>query len=164
MKDPLTGVLSRWYFMERLEEEAYKSSRYKSPLSIIMCDADDFKKINDQFGHVAGDKTLGWLGRKMKSVLRKSDLVGRYGGEEFIIALPGTSLEEARIAAEKLRKAVMEDPENIYHVTLSFGVAEYKNGEDPFETIKRADEALYLAKTLGKNSVVTEKVLSRRSS
>ncbi|KAF2960507.1 diguanylate cyclase [Thermotoga sp. 38H-to] len=164
MKDPLTGVLARWYFMERLEEEAYKSSRYKSPLSIIMCDADNFKKINDQFGHVAGDKTLGWLGRKMKSVLRKSDLVGRYGGEEFIIALPGTSLEEAKIVAEKLRKTVIEDPENTYHITLSFGVAEYKNGEDPLETIKRADEALYLAKTLGKNSVVTEKVLSRRSS
>jgi len=163
IKDSLTGVLSRWYFMERLEEEAYKSTRYRMPLSLIMCDIDDFKKINDQFGHMSGDSALRWIGKKLFSSLRKSDLVGRYGGEEFVVALPGTSLKEARLVAEKLRNSIKTDPENLHHITVSFGVAEYIPGESIFETIRRADEALYMAKSLGKDRVVTEQELSQRS-
>ncbi|MCD6552115.1 diguanylate cyclase [Thermotoga sp.] len=164
IKDLLTGVFSRWYFMERLEEEAYRSTRYRMPLSLIMCDIDDFKGLNDQFGHMSGDSVLRWVGKKLLSLLRKSDLVGRYGGEEFVIALPGTSLGEAKLVAEKLRNAVKDDPENVHHITMSFGVAEFTPGESPFETIKRADEALYMAKFLGKDRVITEQELSQRSS
>ncbi|PLV60300.1 tetratricopeptide repeat-containing diguanylate cyclase [Thermotoga sp. KOL6] len=164
IRDQLTNVLSRWYFMERFEEEVYKSNRYRIPVSLIMCDIDDFKKINDQFGHTIGDKVLNWVGKKLSSILRKSDLIGRYGGEEFIIALPGTPLDEAKVAAEKVRKLVKEDEGNLYHITMSFGVAEYLPPEDPSETIKRADMALYLAKQRGKDRVVTEKEFSQRFS
>lgn len=162
MRDPLTGVFSRWYFMEKLEEEVYRCNRYGSALSILMCDIDDFKKLNDTYGHTTGDSVLAWIGRKLLVSLRKSDYVGRYGGEEFVIALPETSLNEAQIVAEKLRKMLETDTENVYKITMSFGVSEYRRGEEIEETIRRADEALLVAKKLGKNRIVTESAVSPR--
>jgi diguanylate cyclase (GGDEF)-like protein len=153
--DPLTQVLNRRSFLEAAERERSRADRYGLPVSIVVADIDNFKKINDKFGHPGGDAVLKTLAQLMKDTLRIVDLICRWGGEEFIFLLPRTRLEQAVETASRLRINIEEYPIQIEHtkiqVTMSMGVAEYRNTLD--ETILEADKYLYEAKTSGKNSV-----------
>jgi len=155
--DELTGVFNRRGIMELLKREVARSERFKLPLSIAMVDIDDFKKVNDTFGHVTGDKVLKAVATIMKSVIRKIDMIGRYGGEEFLVIFPNTPGDNAKIAAEKLRREVeshkFKYKDREFKVTISVGVAEYKDGDTVETLIAKADEALYRAKEAGKNRV-----------
>ncbi|MCX7823016.1 MAG: diguanylate cyclase [Syntrophobacterales bacterium] len=158
-RDYLTGVLNRMGIMEFLELEIERSNRYKNSFSICITDIDYFKRINDNFGHAVGDQVLKTFVEILSSCSRKTDIIGRYGGEEFIIVLTETPLEFAKICLNRCRVAVeMEEfpglPEG-YRVTASFGVTEYSLGENLDSLLSRADRALYMAKKSGKNRVVS---------
>lgn len=158
--DALTGFYNRRQLEERIKQEVSSAKRQKRNLCAIMTDIDFFKNVNDTYGHAAGDLVLKTVSRVIKNQLRDYDVAGRYGGEEFVILLPFTRLEEAQMVAERLRKAVetkkieisklCPDKENI-NVTISLGVAQY-NGEKDF--IENADKALYKAKESGRNKVI----------
>ncbi len=151
--DSLTGLYNRYMIEEFLEKEIEKSKRHNIPLSVIMCDIDDFKKINDTYGHMFGDKVLKELARIMKENLRKSDAIGRWGGEEFIIIAPYTNVYGAQRLAEKIKTLIENTQIEDISVTISCGVAEYRYSESLKDLFKRVDEALYLAKKKGKNTV-----------
>ena len=136
------------------------------PISLIFVDVDNFKKINDTYGHLIGDEVLKFLAKKLKSNAKNQDIVARYGGEEFVLLLPNTSLENGVLFAEKLRKLISEKSlliknsnQKIGKVTASFGVSEYKQGEDISKFIDRADKAVYVSKSKGKNCVTDETAL-----
>lgn len=158
--DPLTGAKNRRSFRDTFEKEMNRSKRYKYSLTLLIMDIDHFKKINDRFGHNTGDKVLKLLVAKCHSVLRDSDIFGRWGGEEFIVALPETDLPQASSAAERLRgelaksELVTNDGTNInFTVSIGFTVIEkYNIALD--EIIKKADKALYMAKQQGRNRAV----------
>ncbi len=158
--DALTGVLNRRFFMINLEKEYERLKRSGGDLCCLMLDIDNFKKVNDTWGHQCGDAVLIRLGSLMMGIGRTYDILARYGGEEFIIALPHTSLEDARIFAERLRKSV-EGHTIVFDntklsVTISMGISCFSNlaSDTPDLLIKRADSALYTAKRTGKNKVV----------
>jgi diguanylate cyclase (GGDEF)-like protein len=156
--DPLTGVASRRAFTETAEGEILRATRYGTPLSLIMVDLDHFKSINDTFGHLAGDAVLAHFARTITQAVREVDLVGRLGGEEFAVLLPGTSAAEAVQAAERMRAAVAESRLHARGQQLtysaSFGVAAFDQLELSFsEFLARADAALYRAKAQGRNRV-----------
>jgi two-component system cell cycle response regulator len=160
--DYLTGVLNRRAFMERMEEEANRSIRNEEEMSIIITDIDHFKKFNDTFGHQVGDLVLQRFADRISIASRSYDFVGRYGGEEFIIGLPQTTLEQACQAAERIRKDIEnmesplhDNPQIPVRITASFGVASclMKSSEGIDSIIKLADEALYRAKAEGRNRV-----------
>lgn len=159
--DGLTGLFNRRYFEERFTGEFERSRRYRSALSLLMLDVDDFKRLNDTRGHPFGDAVLRGVAELVRIALRDVDLIGRYGGEEFIAALPETSPREARTVAERLRHAIADFPfhdsaaERV-HVSASLGIATFPApGIDrPEELVRAADDALYRAKTAGKNRVV----------
>jgi diguanylate cyclase (GGDEF)-like protein/PAS domain S-box-containing protein len=161
--DYLTGLHNRLFFMERLEEEFIRARRYRSPLSLMILDLDRFKQVNDTFGHLTGDEVLTRAAKLMSTTLRKVDIVGRYGGEEFCALLPETSLEGAMTLAERLRKqfeeeAFLEDTEPSFNVTCSIGVATLSDGmEGVSDLLRKADDALYLAKEGGRNQVCSSK-------
>ncbi len=161
--DGLTGVFNRRHFMERVEVELERSRRYNYPLCAMMLDGDDFKKINDTYGHPAGDMVLREMSRMCRCKLRKSDLIGRYGGDELVVLLPNTTLTRARLVAERLRQAALHhvvavDGEQII-ATISIGVAEWRpEQESAAGLLTRADNALYIAKQHGKNRVAVEEV------
>lgn len=152
--DPLTLLFNRRKFDELLEYEMERDRRYRSGLSILFCDIDNFKRINDKFGHDVGDSILSTFASKVKNSVRKSDIVARWGGEEFVLLIPNTTAEIARTIAEKIRKMIENtDFPIVGKVTASFGVT-HMLGEDNRDTvIKRADEALYSAKEKGRNRV-----------
>jgi diguanylate cyclase (GGDEF)-like protein len=159
--DGLTGLYNRRYLYQELERELARSRRYGHPLSLVICDLDNFKNYNDQYGHLAGDDLLRELGDMMKNYIRKSDTAFRYGGEEFAIILPHTDQHSALILSERLREAVssksflIREKLQIGHITISIGVASYP--EDAIEVdslINLADMALYDAK-ITKNCVCT---------
>ncbi len=157
--DPLTGLYNRRHFLQIFEQEISRSVRYKEPLSLLMFDLDHFKDINDTYGHIAGDYALQEIARLLKNNLRNCDLVGRYGGEEFIILLPGSDKEAAYRTADRIRaqlsSRVFHFEEDDFHITTSIGVAEL-NEVAPgalAPLIKAADNALYRAKSLGRNRV-----------
>ena len=159
--DGLTGLYNRRYLYQELERELARSRRYEHPLSLVICDLDNFKKYNDQYGHLAGDDLLRELGEMMKSYIRKSDTAFRYGGEEFAVILPHTDQHSALILSERLREAIssknflIREKLQIGHITISIGVASYP--EDAVEVdslINWADMALYEAKKT-KNCVCT---------
>lgn len=155
--DDLTGFYNRRHLMELLETENNRSVRTGSVFSLAMMDLDKFKNVNDSFGHQAGDNVLITFSAIIRSVLRKSDFCGRYGGEEFLVVLTQTDLQEAMVFAERIRTCVEENffPE-IGHkskITVSIGLAEHRTNEDIEKTISRADEALYRAKKNGRNRV-----------
>jgi len=157
--DPLTGLWNRYALLEALEREHSRAAREGTPLAVIMVDLDHFKHVNDTYGHLAGDAVLRETAGRMQAVVRSYDLVGRFGGEEFLIVLPGTSGANAAQLAERLRAAVAHDP--VCHdgvpipVTASFGVGAGGTapGGDPQTLIRLADEALYRAKENGRNRI-----------
>jgi diguanylate cyclase (GGDEF)-like protein len=157
--DPLTGLYNKRTFASRLVEEMARAARYKSRLSLVFCDIDHFKRINDSFGHAVGDLVLQQVAAILSgSRLRKSDIVARYGGEEFVAILPETGAEGAAVAAENLRSAVAERRFAVegyeVRITASFGVAEYSQAmTQPEDLIRNADTALYRAKDRGRNRV-----------
>ena len=158
--DQLSGLYNSRYFYEQLQKEIQRSQRYGRPLSILLIDIDDFKKHNDSFGHIEGDRVLRQLGRLISSVLRENDSGYRYGGEEFTIILPETDGDRAAIVAERIRsdfKSVDFSPDGqAVRKTLSAGVAEFNGNDDVSSFIKHADRAMYSAKQTGKDKVVVE--------
>jgi two-component system cell cycle response regulator len=156
--DGLTQISNKRFFMETLEREIARSHRYKRALSLAMFDLDHFKKINDTYGHLAGDYVLKHLASAVKLKIRREDLFARYGGEEFAIILPEISLEAALTFAEKIRQLVEEHEfrfENTsIDVTISMGVATADQDVKEVDAlIKLADERLYAAKAAGRNQV-----------
>jgi diguanylate cyclase (GGDEF)-like protein len=161
IKDGLTGLYNQSYIKARLQEEIFRSERYKYPLSIMMIDFDDFKALNDRYGHVVGDRVLKTMGELLQDMLRASDICGRYGGEEFLILLPQTACLDAAAVAERLRKELALYPfrtgsdDRTCHLTVSVGVyATPFYSQNIEEVINLTDAALYRAKKEGKNKVV----------
>ena len=167
LTDELTGLFNKRFFQTRLQEEVTRAHRFQSSLSLIFCDIDHFKSVNDDYGHPAGDEVLRQTARLLAgtideldviSRLRKSDIVARYGGEEFVVILPETGREGARSAAEKMRLEIQRRkfavPGGELSLTMSFGVAELESGKrDSAELIAQADYAMYRAKHGGRNRV-----------
>ena len=159
MTDPLTGIHNRAYLMKRGEEEFEKVRRYSRPLGCIMLDLDYFKRINDSRGHVAGDYILKAVAERLDNSLRPYDMVGRFGGEEFMILLPDTNFEQNVIVAERICELVRNTPFEMegeqIQVTASLGVSTSSSQTDQSlnDLIKRADEGLYKAKTDGRDRV-----------
>ena len=155
--DPLTGLYNRLYFNEKFKEEFERSKRLKIPFSLLMIDIDHFKRVNDTYGHDVGDKVLVAVASTIRSNVRSIDIVSRYGGEEFTVILLRTYKEHCLPIAERIRKAVEEKSipvdGRIIKVTISVGCTTYSGEEDvkPEKVIKRADEALYMAKNQGRN-------------
>lgn len=158
--DGLTGIYVRRHFIERLNEEIARSKRHKLKLSMLMIDLDHFKQCNDTYGHLVGDMVLKDIARIMKEHVRQVDLIGRYGGEEFVIALPDTDKNSALNVAERIRSSVEKHRFRAYDETISMmisiGVATFpEDGEETAALIDRADQALYKAKEEGRNRVVS---------
>ena len=167
--DRLTGTHNREYFMKRLVQEMERANRYQLPVSLLMVDIDNFKAVNDTLGHPQGDAVLKIIARLIRKEVRAIDLIGRYGGEEFIVLLPetgagddATSATGALVVAERIRKAVDEEFRGLQkplNLSVSIGVAVRRfpeeQGLDYRELIRLADEQLYRAKTTGKNKVCT---------
>ncbi|MEM5947035.1 GGDEF domain-containing protein [Spirochaetia bacterium 38H-sp] len=156
--DDLTGLYNSRFFYERLSKETIRATRYDRCLSLLFLDLDNFKKFNDTYGHLAGDRVLRKIGRLIRESLRENDSGYRYGGEEFAILLPETCEEAAMAVAERLRLACSQlgvtVQDKTVFITVSIGVAEYKKDENLQDFLKRADRAMYRAKELGKNMAI----------
>jgi diguanylate cyclase (GGDEF)-like protein len=162
-RDSLTGLYNRWFVVEKLDSELNRSLRHGSPMSLLMLDIDHFKRINDTFGHPAGDQVLQSIGRLLRESCRVYDVPGRYGGEEFCIVLPETKPANTTIVAERIRRRLesTELPcgDGSIVVTASIGIAgmDVPVGEgdmlSPAALIDRADRALYSAKSRGRNRI-----------
>jgi two-component system cell cycle response regulator len=156
MTDALTGLLNRYGLQRTLQHEQAEARRYHRPLSCLLIDLDHFKNINDTHGHAAGDIALQQISAILSKAVRGSDMVFRYGGEEFLVLLPETNLEGAMALAEKIRLAAdaqLFGSGHIFPLTLSAGVASLTNHESGNDMIARADMALYNAKAQGRNRV-----------
>jgi diguanylate cyclase (GGDEF)-like protein len=160
--DPLTGCFNRRYMDEHLALSLEQAKRFRRNLSISICDIDFFKKVNDQWGHLAGDRVLSEVGQTLRRSLRKSDWIARYGGEEFMVVLPETECSDAHAVMEKLRGHLeeMQIPfnGNMLRITASFGLAslESEKDESVMDLVGRADTYLYQAKGTGRNRVVSQ--------
>ncbi len=156
-RDHLTGVLNRRRIEEIVQHEAERHKRLGQPFSVILCDIDHFKAINDRYGHDAGDRAIVHAIGLLSAQIREVDRLGRWGGEEFLIVTPGEELSQAFQTADRLRRVVANHP--VDHdgeattITLSFGIAEFGPGMDADTVIKHADQALYRAKQAGRNRV-----------
>lgn len=155
LRDALTGLPNRLAYNERIVQEYSRWKRYGKPVALTLVDIDYFKKINDTYGHNAGDKALILIAKQLKERLRESDFLARFGGEEFAVIMPETSLDEGLVAANKLREAVMEAK---FHyqganvsITISSGLAQLRTGDSTDTLFQRADKALYKAKENGRN-------------
>ncbi|MBS1139791.1 MAG: diguanylate cyclase with sensor [Proteobacteria bacterium] len=158
--DSLTGLFNSRHLHEQLPGELERTARYGRPLSLLVLDCDNFKSVNDCYGHLGGDKVLQNLATAIRQCLRRSDLAFRYGGEEFVVLLPETDILAATAIAERLRELFAGIETHVpsgYAVrcTVSIGVAECMAGDDEASLVRRADEACYVAKERGKNCVVT---------
>ena len=153
--DPLTGIPNRLAYEERLEYEVARWKRFATPLVLVMWDIDLFKKVNDSFGHRAGDKVLRTIARTLESSIRETDFVARYGGEEFVQLMTGSSLEECLQVADKIREAIKKTGfhfrDQAITITASCGLAELRDGDSVEQWFERADKALYKAKQEGRN-------------
>jgi len=158
--DPLTQLSNRRDALEKIEYEEKRYERSEKPFAIIICDIDDFKSVNDRFGHDAGDEVLKTLANIMRMIVRKQDIVARWGGEEFLLMLPQTDIEGGLVLAEKIRKKVRSTEFNFngmkIHISLTMGLSIYKESKTIDETISQADRALYMGKKLGKDCVKSE--------
>ena len=158
--DPMTGVLNRRAFLAALEKEWSRAARYRSGLSLMLFDLDRFKSVNDMYGHDVGDRVICRFADLTQSLLRDIDVFGRWGGEEFIAALPHSDLRSARTVAERVRESFARqsfdsEGHKPFSVTVSIGVADIGGGRVPHQQlIKWADDALYEAKASGRNQVV----------
>ena len=152
--DPLTSLYNRRRFSEFLEHEIDRTKRYHSNLSIIMFDIDHFKKINDTHGHEEGDRVLKMFGARMKEIIRESDIIARWGGEEFMVLAVNSDLKNAEIVAEKIRADIeSQNFAGITKFTVSAGVSQFDFDDDANVLIDKADKALYHAKNNGRNQV-----------
>ena len=155
--DGLTGMLNHRTFYEHLELELRRSQRYTTQLSIIMADVDNLKPINDGYGHRAGDMAIKQIARRISACIRQIDLAARYGGDEFTVILPNTSLEDATVVAERMVEMVKSTPMiwegNRIPLSISVGVGRYDPGDCPGDVTKATDQALYAAKQAGKGQV-----------
>lgn len=161
--DPMLKTFNRRYLDRRLQEEVQRAHRHGLDLSLLMVDIDHFKQVNDTWGHQIGDLVLQHLAQLMLAVMRQTDIVARFGGEEFLILLPHTSEPEANQLAERLRRTVEYTPllmgsgsDGIpeLHVTVSIGGASAQHNDDAFSLLERCDQAMYRAKQEGRNRVV----------
>lgn len=155
--DPLTGLYNRRHFSSIFQDHVSQAKRSKKPISILFIDIDDFKTINDNFGHHTGDLVLGQLAAILKDSLRPYDLPVRWGGEEFLLLLPEVSENTALEVAERLRRKCQEilSAKFSIKITISIGIATYNQQETLQSFVDKADQSLYAAKVLGKNQVVT---------
>lgn len=156
-RDELTGTNNRRHLMEQLRQEKSRADRSNASLCVCLIDLDRFKAVNDEFGHAFGDTVLQAFARVALADMRATDCFGRYGGEEFLLILPGTSLEDATRVADRMRARIEQaaPPELLgRRVTASFGIARYQPPEDIMACVARADAALYDAKAAGRNRVV----------
>jgi len=151
--DKLTGLKNRRYFQEKLEEQLSNNEKSASPFSLFILDIDHFKKVNDTFGHQAGDEVLAQLAQLLKNQARSLDIVARYGGEEFVVILPETNQDEAKIIAEQLRQAVEQAEWQTGRITVSVGIATVNKTDNETTILQRADKALYASKENGRNRV-----------
>ena len=158
--DLLTGVHNRRWMSEMFPRQIARSEHAGQPLALVMADIDHFKRLNDTFGHATGDIVLKAVARRLSDTLRPTDFLVRYGGEEFVALLPGATADTARIAAERVRRAIEReeylgtDATVPLRVTISLGVAILQAGDNLDRLIERADVALYQAKAAGRNQVV----------
>ncbi|MSP49054.1 MAG: sensor domain-containing diguanylate cyclase [Alphaproteobacteria bacterium] len=158
-RDPLTRVATRAHVEQLADVELFRASRYGRPLSVLLIDIDRFKKVNDTHGHAIGDHVLREVARRCKALIRASDLIGRWGGEEFLVMTPETAVDGGRALGERLRKTVVDqavvlDTGESVPVAISIGIAQYLPSDADLTTIvARADEALYRAKANGRNRV-----------
>lgn len=160
--DGLTGLYNHRAFQERIETEIERARRFGSKVSLLMMDIDNFKRLNDTYGHSMGDEVLRRIGCKIVENIRNIDFAARYGGEEFTVVLPETNLEGAKITAERIREAIKDyritHGENLISVTVSIGVSTYPdNASSRVDLIEKADAALYEAKRSGRDRVCSYK-------
>ncbi|MEK6894435.1 MAG: GGDEF domain-containing protein [Nanoarchaeota archaeon] len=152
--DEKTGVYNNKFFKTISEMELDKAKRKLGKLSLMIIDLDNFKKLNDTYGHLIGDDMLKRLGFVLNNNTRKYDIISRFGGEEFIVLLPNTSIKRAKIVCDRMRRAVQNDRGmKKYSVTFSGGLTEYKKGDSVKKMQLRVDKAVYLAKKNGKNRI-----------
>lgn len=165
IRDVLTGLYNRHHMNDRLAKEVERCQGRRRKLVVLMLDLDDFKRFNDTYGHLEGDKVLARFGRHLRESLRDYDMAFRFGGEEFVVMLPDTDAAGAMLVAERIRKGFRElvfevpatpfqDAERV-SMTVSIGLAEYGNGQGALELLEEADQALYQAKHQGKDRIVT---------
>lgn len=158
LRDVLTQLPNREAYQLRLEQEHQRWQRYGRPLTMAVCDIDHFKRINDSYGHLAGDKVLRIIAKTLSKRLRKTDFIARFGGEEFVILMPETTQEDAFNVVEGVREAIANCPfhfkEQRVTITMSFGVSEFIEGDQGEKTFARCDKALYQAKDQGRNQSV----------
>nr|WP_269836685.1 GGDEF domain-containing protein [Rheinheimera soli] len=159
IRDPLTNLFNRRFLNEFMERELALARRNQKPLAVVMLDLDHFKQLNDQFGHQTGDTVIEMVAKHLLRQSRRTDILFRYGGEEFLVILPNTTSSQARHLAENWRVHVEQAQVFAKHqpvnITLSAGVACYpEHGTTAFNLIQAADEALYQAKAAGRNQVV----------
>ncbi len=158
LRDPLTGINNRASMDEHLEHQVLVAMRHSTPLSLLMIDVDKFKQVNDKYGHLVGDVVLTEIAERLVKCARNSDIVFRYGGEEFVIVLTNTDLEGATQLAERIRLTIAEREikasELALPVTVSVGVTQLKAAETSLDLLERTDKQLYAAKAAGRNRVV----------
>ncbi len=158
-RDGLTRLFNRRYIEENLSKEFSRARRYEQPLALILCDIDHFKQINDNHGHLAGDEVLRIISQRLHHNLRDTDILGRYGGEEFLIVLPNTGTSGGKVLAERLRNAIESEPVSFgdtqLNITISLGITElHKDSHNYEQLIGEADQALYRAKESGRNRAI----------
>ena len=157
MYDSLTGLLNRAAFFDIFQKEVSRAGRYETSLALIIADIDNFKATNDKYGHQAGDSVLVEAARRLRISMRVSDSIGRYGGEEFLIVVPGCTPNAAALLAERFRLVIASAPfavgNDTIPVTMSFGVAGTADPRNADDLLRAADEALYRAKNSGRNRV-----------
>jgi diguanylate cyclase len=165
--DPLTAILNRAGYDEYVNKEYQRWRRYQSNLTLAVIDLDNFKEINDNYGHAAGDKVLATVSRQLESQLRENDVICRYGGEEFVLILPETNAPEGIVILDKLRDYIancnFHFQDTPVPVTLSCGVAQFRADDSVDHVFDRADQAMYAAKRNGRNQVRSEDDVAQQS-
>ncbi|MFJ4068906.1 diguanylate cyclase [Pseudomonas sp. NPDC089996] len=153
-RDALTRIANRYRLEKTLQQECERARRFRQPLALIAMDLDDFKPINDRHGHARGDAALVQVADNLRTRLRELDLLARWGGDEFVMVLPQTTLGEALDLAGQLRRGMERlEPVGDYRLTMSYGVVQWQEGEGQEALLARADKALYRAKGMGKNAI-----------